>query len=368
MLPLSMKSLNFCTPIEEIYTEEQNLMGIRISTGICYTVIFLVATFGNVAVLYGLMCRSIEMNVRNVFIWSLTLADVLVCTTSLPITAYHSHSRQWHLGSLMCKIVPLLQGSGIFITSFTLMAIAWDRYRLVCFPLSEKNLKLPSAIGLVILLWIFGFAFACPYGLSMNLESNYTFLSETDELIAVCGDYCEEYWPSEFLRIGFGIVTVVIQYIGPLLFCTICYLKIVNNLKTSQTKRLYSGSEHLKTQMSRRKRKVNRMIGAMLFSFIFAWLPFDAQQLFRDIFSTPATESLYHTLFTITHMIAMTSLIWNPVIYCYCNEQFRSLFSCQTKPTVITNAVKNPNASPNNNHHYTLVQHELVGKQEEVHL
>lgn len=347
-------SRNTCVTIEEIFPDYMDLLYSQVLIGFFYTLIFILACIGNGTVLYGLVFRSLELNVRNVFVWSLALADMFVCATSLPITAYHNHTRQWHFGSFMCKLVPLLQGSGIFITSFTLMAIAYDRYRLLCHPF-EAKFSLRSALLLVGFMWVFGCCAATPYALSMETEVNYTVLETVSNTsIQICGEFCEEVWQSDTSRNVYGVSVFLLQYVVPLLFCSVCYMKIALKLKHNNRSRMLNETSSLKTKRSlnRRKRKVNNMIGLMLFSFIGAWLPFNILHLFRDFSISDTDDVWYPTVFVACHLLAMTSLIWNPVsnhyrevsmfhqthlfskhvitlqiIYCFCNDQFRAMLN-----------------------------------------
>lgn len=64
---------------------------------------------------------------RNLYIVNLAVADVLLCVICMPFTLLSLLKRRWTLGQVMCKLVPIIQGSNIMVSSGTITAIAFDR-------------------------------------------------------------------------------------------------------------------------------------------------------------------------------------------------------------------------------------------------
>ncbi|XKL61080.1 hypothetical protein PGB90_008137 [Kerria lacca] len=64
---------------------------------------------------------------KNLFIVNLAVADLLLCAICMPFTLLSLLKRRWTLGQLMCKLVPIIQGSNIMVSSGTITAIAFDR-------------------------------------------------------------------------------------------------------------------------------------------------------------------------------------------------------------------------------------------------
>uniref|UniRef100_A0A1I7WMX8 G_PROTEIN_RECEP_F1_2 domain-containing protein n=1 Tax=Heterorhabditis bacteriophora TaxID=37862 RepID=A0A1I7WMX8_HETBA len=72
-----------------------------------------------------------------------------------------------------------------------------------------------------------------------------------------------------------------------------------------------------------RKTRANRMMIAMVLGFIFAWMPLNSINLYRD-WSTFTNKPWFSTVFALCHVSAMTSAVLNPVIYSWFNPQFRA--------------------------------------------
>ena len=94
----------------------------------CYVLVVAVGVFGNYLLLY-VICRTRKMhNVTNFFIGNLAFSDMLMCVTCVPFTlAYAFSPHGWVFGRFMCYLVFLIQPVTVYVSVFTLTAIAVDR-------------------------------------------------------------------------------------------------------------------------------------------------------------------------------------------------------------------------------------------------
>lgn len=94
-----------------------------------YVLVVAVGVFGNYLLLY-VICRARKMhNVTNFFIGNLAFSDMLMCVTCVPFTlAYAFNPRGWVFGRSMCYVVFLVQPVTVYVSVFTLTAIAVDRW------------------------------------------------------------------------------------------------------------------------------------------------------------------------------------------------------------------------------------------------
>ena len=78
----------------------------------------------------------------------------------------------------------------------------------------------------------------------------------------------------------------------------------------------------------RRKTRANRMLIAMVAIFVCCWLPLNVLHLLNDYGAAPTFyESRYYMIvFLATHLIAMSSTIYNPFLYAWMNENFQKEF------------------------------------------
>uniref|UniRef100_A0A8R1HP41 G_PROTEIN_RECEP_F1_2 domain-containing protein n=2 Tax=Caenorhabditis japonica TaxID=281687 RepID=A0A8R1HP41_CAEJA len=159
--------------------------------------------------------------VQNIFILNLCLSNVLMCLTSLPITFITNVYKQWFFSSPICKLIPLVQGASIFVSSFSLSAIALDRYNLVVRPHKQK-LSTRSAMMIALLIWVISVVVCMPYGWYMDV----------DKIGGLCGEYCTEHWPLAEVRKGYAFLVLITQFLFPFATMAFCYYNIFFKVET----------------------------------------------------------------------------------------------------------------------------------------
>jgi hypothetical protein len=73
-----------------------------------------------------------------------------------------------------------------------------------------------------------------------------------------------------------------------------------------------------------RKKRTNRMLIAMVVIFAICWLPLNVVHMVAEFHRSALTN--YKVLFLSTHVIAMSSTIYNPFLYSWLNDNFRKEF------------------------------------------
>jgi hypothetical protein len=73
-----------------------------------------------------------------------------------------------------------------------------------------------------------------------------------------------------------------------------------------------------------RKKRTNRMLIAMVVIFAICWLPLNIVHMVAEFHRSQLIH--YKVLFLSTHVIAMSSTIYNPFLYSWLNDNFRKEF------------------------------------------
>ncbi len=101
---------------------------------ISYTILVVWGFFSNALLCYIVTQQCIRKAMphngpspRNLYIVNLAVADLLLCVICMPFTLLSLLRRSWTLGSVICKLVPVIQGSNLMVSSGTITAIAFDR-------------------------------------------------------------------------------------------------------------------------------------------------------------------------------------------------------------------------------------------------
>lgn len=61
------------------------------------------------------------------FILNLAASDIVMCILSVPVTPVTNIYKNWFFGAILCRLIPYVQGVSVFISTFSLGAIALDR-------------------------------------------------------------------------------------------------------------------------------------------------------------------------------------------------------------------------------------------------
>ena len=128
------------------------------------------------------------------------------------------------------------------------------------------------------------------------------------------------------------------------LFCTVYHLlepqKNLNDLcfRVCQCLNRQSNvplSSHRRSRQMERRRKTNRMLITVTIIFFVSWAPLNMFNILIDTFepfdNSESSSKMMLMIFAFCHLMAMTSVVTNPVMYGFLNENFKqSLMSLLT--------------------------------------
>ncbi|XP_022248962.1 prolactin-releasing peptide receptor-like [Limulus polyphemus] len=278
-----------------------------------YIIIFVLGICGNVLVCYVVFRNKSMQTVTNYFITNLALSDILLCTFAVPFPPLYIFLRKWVFGRVLCHLVPYAQGVSVYISAFTLMSIAIDRFFVIIYPFKQR-LKISCCIMLIILIWTMACLLTLPYGILMKLfKDNDIF-------------YCDEGWPQEASRRVFGLCTSVLQFVVPFIIISVCYITVCVKLRRRARSKPGAKSVKKEEQERERTRRTNRMLIAMVIVFGASWLPLNIFNLVGDFYIPAMNWEYMNTFYFLCHAAAMSSTCYNPFLYAWLNENFRKEF------------------------------------------
>ncbi|CAJ0583438.1 unnamed protein product, partial [Mesorhabditis spiculigera] len=341
-----------------------------------YSIIFILGLAGNFFIIFVTMKYRNMQTVQNIFILNLAASDIVICLISLPITPVTNIYKNWYFGALMCRMIPWVQGVSIFICTFSLGAIAVDRYILVVRPHTPPITK-RGAMFLTGILWSVSIIVTYPYAYYMKEES---IPADDENLIPMCGQFCTEEWPNPYTRRAYTLVVMIGQFVVPFLLMAFCYTTIFSKLRNRTKVRLRKmdarsvalesscvinheekqtdQAKHTFLEESQHEKRVDRpvlsknfldqqgkdrqrilmqskrttnILVAMVVIFGLTWLPHNVVSLLIEYDETQKFFHLYgrddldisYLLNLFTHSFAMTNNVANPVLYAWLNPKFR---------------------------------------------
>ncbi|XP_014665915.1 PREDICTED: neuropeptide Y receptor-like [Priapulus caudatus] len=275
-----------------------------------YAVIFLVGTSGNFLVCFVVYRKQNMQTVTNIFITNLAISDMCQCILSVPFTPLSGYMRSWVFGRVLCHVVPMVSGVGVFVSTLTLTAIALDRYIVICYPFKPR-MRMCTCLLVIFCIWCVSVSFSLPIGLHMVLTPD---------------NQCNEEWPDQAQKI-YTICSFALQFVIPLTVISFCYIRVSLKLSRQAKKHVGQRSSKREEQDLKRKARLNRMLIAMVVMFGVCWLPLDMIHLLMFALGEPFTQWRYFLIvFLVWHMLAMSQTCYNPLLYSWLNENFRKEF------------------------------------------
>ncbi|UXI23027.1 polypeptide N-acetylgalactosaminyltransferase 5 [Sarcoptes scabiei] len=295
--------MNFTTMNTIIGSKDLTLeTPILISLILIYAILIFIGAFGN-----GLVCLAVARNSRmrttqNLFIVNLAISDLLLCFFTIPFSLVEIATKFWPYGVTMCKLVLTLEATSIFVSTLSIIAIALDRYYVILCSVNPENCRqerVPILLKLVI-IWIIGLILSLPLFLVRTVESHFIGMGPIETI-----NFCIEKWPIENGRAYYSVLSMLIQYVGPIIIVSVVYTRLCMKLR-SRTLRRTSTTQlpKLRTRLQRRARKTNILLISIALIFFISWLPLNVLNIVADFFFP---VSSFRITFAICHMFACCS-------------------------------------------------------------
>ena len=314
----------------ESYESFMTLPGVKYTFITLYIIIVIVSLIGNGLVIYSVVRVKTLQTVRNFFILNLAVMDILMSVLASSITPLSFYLQSWVLGEFFCTLLPICLGTFVHVSSFTCAAIAFHRYLQIVLP-SRDQLTKQACLITVLLIWILSIGVGTPPGVFAEVWTAGEY------------SYCVENWPTFDDRKVYTLLDMFIQFAIPCAFMIFFYVRIWQCLN------LYGSSVATYTQMDegdeRQVRQTNVMLVLMVVVFVICWLPINILFLIFEFYPQFLFSRAVDTLYFITHVMALSSTVWYPIIYAGMDKGFRKefkqiLFRCfnragiQSRPSI----------------------------------
>ncbi|XP_048160164.1 neuropeptide FF receptor 2 [Corvus hawaiiensis] len=314
----------------DFYLHQPSVAAVFITS---YLLIFLLCMVGNGGVCFIILWSKHMRTVTNLFILNLAVSDLLVGLFCMPTTLLDNIIAGWPFGSLVCKMSGMVQGISVSASVFTLVAIAVDRFRCIVHPFKQK-LTIPAAVAIIAVIWILAVAIMCPSAVLLQVQEEKHFrvlLGSGNATRPVF--WCREEWPEPGMRKIYTTVLFANIYLAPLSLIVIMYARISISLSHTAMPGAGKRSQEQRHSMWKRKQKVIKMLIVVTLLFTVSWLPLWTLMLLSDYASLSDLQlqliNIY--IYPFAHWLAFFNSSINPIIYGFCNENFRRGFQAVFK-------------------------------------
>ncbi|NXM70616.1 PSYR protein, partial [Serilophus lunatus] len=274
-----------------------------------YSIVMMISIPINCISLYASCIQVRKKNELAVYIFSLSLADLLY-SFILPLWIdYAWNGDNWRLSALLCRISAFLMYMNFYTSTAFLACISVDRYLALVHPLKLQHLRTRRFSLIVsIVVWL--------------LESilNSVILMHEEVFNDPCNftnhTLCYDKYPLEGWQAQINLFRICSGYLVPLIIIVFCYHKIYQVVRGNQA------------TVDEEKKKVKKLILNITVCFIVCFTPYHIILLIRSIKESPATDPdlllLMYKIYRITQALTSLNCIADPILYCFVSETSRA--------------------------------------------
>lgn len=286
-----------------------------------YCIAIILGILGNSVVVYIVLKFKHLHKPRNILILNLSICGIVMCVVCMPFSLIRLTLKNWHLGGILCRLSPTLQTLDVFVSTFTIVAIAVDRYSaIVCATRESNNRRL--VYYSIIIIWLASIILCIPMMMFHEVQ-NVTPESMNFQLYTIC----MEVWPSDWLRKLYTTCVLLIQYAAPLAVISALHAKICHCLRMRINDNPRTESEMARAlRDNKRQRKNMLLLTAIAVSFAIAWLPLTILNTLADYDFRLFLKRNFNHAYAYCLLAAMCSACLNPIIYGWFNNNFRNAF------------------------------------------
>ncbi|XP_052829254.1 RYamide receptor [Octopus bimaculoides] len=285
-----------------------------------YGLVVLVAVGGNVLVCHIILICQRMRTATNLFLLNLAISDILMAILCIPLTFVSTVMlNYWPFGNVMCPVVTYIQAVSVFLSAFTLVAMSMDRYVAVLHPLRPK-LTNTQAVKIIAVTWVLAMAAPLPTAIVSRVLNEKSDGNESDAFNGLC----QEIWEHDYQRQSYSMVIMFLQYFIPLIVLIFTYARIgyIVWIKSPPGEAVRNRDE----RMAASKRKMVKMMIAMVVIYALSWLPLHAITLIGDQYPDIYSEDYMNIVWIAAHWTAMSHSCYNPIVYFSMNSKFRAGF------------------------------------------
>ncbi|XP_047671823.1 tachykinin receptor 3-like [Tachysurus fulvidraco] len=278
---------------------------------VAYSSILTVAVFGNLVVMWIIVAHRRMRTVTNYFLLNLAFSDASMAAFNTLINFIYAAHGDWYFGEAYCKFHNFFPVTSVFASIYSMTAISVDRYMAIIHPLKPR-LSATATKVVIVCIWVLAVVLAFPLCFYSTIRS------------LPRRTICYVAWPrpAEDSLMYHAIVSVLV-YMLPLVVIGIAYTIIGVTLWGSEIPGDSSDNYH---GQLRAKRKVVKMMIVVVVTFALCWLPYHIYFIVTGLNKQLNKRKSIQQVYLSVMWLAMSSTMYNPIIYCCLNNRFRAGF------------------------------------------
>ncbi|XP_009578073.1 PREDICTED: substance-P receptor-like [Fulmarus glacialis] len=277
---------------------------------VAYALIVVVSVVGNVVVMWIILAHKRMRTVTNYFLVNLAFAEASMSAFNTVVNFTYAIHNEWYYGLLYCKFHNFFPIAAVFASIYSMTAIALDRYMAIIHPL-QPRLSATATKVVIGVIWFLAFLLAFPQGY-------YSVMVELPGRLV-----CLVEWPEHSTNMygkTYHFCMTILIYFLPLLVIGCAYTVVGITLWASEIPG--DNSDRYHEQVSA-KRKVVKMMIIVVCTFALCWLPYHIYFTLQYFNPEWYLQKFIQQVYLAIMWLAMSSTMYNPIIYCCLNDRFR---------------------------------------------
>ncbi|XP_008688468.2 melatonin-related receptor [Ursus maritimus] len=270
----------------------------------CAMVITIVVDLiGNSMVILAVTKNKKLRNSGNIFVVSLSVADMLVAIYPYPLMLHAMAIGGWDLSQLQCQMVGFITGLSVVGSIFNIVAIAINRYCYICHSLQyERIFSVRNTCIYLVITWVMTVLAVLP--------NMYIGTIEYDPRTYTC---IFNYLNNPV----FAVTIVCIHFVLPLLIVGFCYVRIWTKVLAARD----PAGQNPDNQLAEVRNFLTMFVIFLLFAV--CWCPINVLTVLVAVSPKEMAGKIPNWLYLAAYFIAYFNSCLNAVIYGLLNENFR---------------------------------------------
>ncbi|KFV45040.1 putative G-protein coupled receptor 83, partial [Gavia stellata] len=294
------------------YGAESQSITVKALLIVAYSFIIVFSLFGNVLVCHVVIKTKRMHSATSLFIVNLAVADIMITLLNTPFTLARFVNSTWIFGKGMCHVSRFVQYCSLHVSALTLTAIAVDRHQVIMHPLKPR-ISTAKGVIYISVIWILATCFSLPHAIYQKL---FTFEYSEEVTRCLClPDFPE---PADLFWKYLDLTTFILLYVLPLLIISAAYVTVAKKLWLRNVIGDVTTEQYF--ALRKKNKKTIKMLMLVVILFAVCWFPLNCYVVLLSSQTIHTNNALYFAF----HWFAMSSTCYNPFIYCWLNDSFRS--------------------------------------------
>ncbi|XP_037678453.1 melatonin-related receptor [Choloepus didactylus] len=258
---------------------------------------------GNSVVILAFTKNKNLCNSGNIFVVSLSVADLLVAIYPYPLMLHAMSVGGWDMSHFQCQMIGFITGLSVVGSVFNIMAIAINRYCYICHSLQyERIFSMRNTCIYLVVTWVM------------------TILAILPNMYIGDIEYDPRTYTCIFNYVNnpvFAVTIVCIHFVLPLLIVGFCYVKIWTKVLAARD----PAGQNPDNQLAEVRNFLTMFVIFLLFAV--CWFPINVLTVLVAVGPKEMAGKIPNWLYLAAYFVAYFNSCLNAVIYGLLNENFR---------------------------------------------